>query len=737
MKALRIFLLVVLAVGILLMPAGAPPASGQALTPQTVTKPLQYEVTVVLKLIHVYVTDKKGNPVPDLAIGDFTITDNGKPVTVTDFEKRVLKAAAASPQAAEPADAPAEEVAPNPPAGRDMNRKFFLYIDFAYNNARGVTKAKKAALHFLDNDVAPADEVALLSYSMIRGMVVHEYLTTDLSKIRKALELVGQKEIVGRADEVEEQYWQQATEGLRDSDSSRGAAGSGIEAEVAETNIKRWESKQIAQRFLLGMTALAKALRIVPGQKEFIFFSSGIPGSLLYGNQAGTPSEYNPNRPSFQGSLFETGDPALRSQAEEMNKEFGASGCAFYIFDTRESAVKTSMFDRDSQTLETGKRTGFSPTSAFEANSMYKSDKITGLTPLNQLANKTGGRYFSNIDTYEKNLDLVQAMTGTYYVLGYPVTEQWDGKFHEVKVEVKRKGCEVRAQAGYFNPKLFSEYTALEKQLHLFDLALNERAFSRMPVDVPMATLSCVAEGITRLAVLAVIPGEITAKFSGKRVEYVAIFFDEKGEISNVVREEADPAPLRGHDMAFAAGTTLRPGDYSCRLVIRDMDTGQSAVASAKATVIKPPMTGLQLGTPLILEARAGCSFLSAGSKKARESFPWTEIYPYDGTQLAPVLSELRANTASIQVVIPCAVAGGGRPELGLSANLIDAASGSRSPLTILRLDRVQKGPLEILTLEIQTAGIAPGTYYLHFYAQDRISNSLGHTFTTLTVAGH
>jgi VWFA-related protein len=712
---------------------GAHPAAAQA--QQTPTKPLQYEVTVVLKLIHVYVTDKKGQPVPDLAINDFAITDNGQPVTVTDFEKRVLRAAAAAPQAAEPVESAAEKVAPNPPAARDTNRKFFLFIDFAYNNARGVTKAKKAALHFLDNDVAPEDEVALLSYSMIKGMSVHEYLTTDHSKVRKALETVGQKDIVGRADEVEEQYWQQATEGLRDMDNSRGAAIPGSK-EIAETNIRRWESKQIAQTFLLSMTALAKALRMVPGQKHFIFFSSGIPGSLLYGNQAGTPSAYNPNKPTFQGSLFETGDTVLRSQAEEANKEFGASGCAFYIFDTRESAMKTSMFERDSQTLETGNRTNFSPTSAFEVNSMFKSDKITGLTPLNQLADKTGGRYFSNIDIYEKNLDLVQAMTGTYYVLGYPVSEQWDGKFHEVKVEVKRKGCEVRAQAGYFNPKPFSEYTDLEKQIHLFDLALNERAFSRMLIDIPMTALSSSAEGITRLAVLAVIPGKITAKFSDKRVEFVAIFFDEKGDISNVVREEADPASLRGRDLAFAAGAVLKPGDYSCRLVIRDMDTGQSAVASAKATVIKPQMTGIQLGTPLLLEARAGCSFLSASSKKARGAFPWTEIYPYDGTQLAPVLAGLAASTESIQVVIPCSVAGGGRPELALSANLINAASGSRSPLTILRLDRAQKGPLEILTLEIQTAGTAPGTYYLHFYAQDRISNALGHTFTTLSVAG-
>jgi hypothetical protein len=478
------------------------------------------------------------------------------------------------------------------------------------------------------------------------------------------------------------------------------------------------------------MTTLAKALRIVPGQKQFILFSSGIPASLLYGNQAGTPQGPAPGK----GTLFETGDPVLRSQAEETNKEFGASGCVFFVFDTRESALKTSLFQREIQTLESGNRTAFSPTSAFEANSIYKSDRITGLETLGRLAKATGGEYFSNIDRYEKNFDQVQAMTGTFYVLGYPINEKWDGKFHEVRVDVKRKGCEVRAQAGYFNPKPFSEYSPLEKQLHLFDLALNERALSRLPEKVPMTALTSAAEGISRLAVLAKLPGEVTAKFSGKRLEFVAIFFDGKGEIGEMVREEIDPASVRGRDMAFAAGSVLKPGDYSCRLVVRDMDSGMSAVASAKATVVKPQITGLLLGTPLVLEMKTGCSLLSARPKKTGAVFPWVDIYPFDSSLFSPVLAELPATATSLQIVMPCAFPGAGLSELAMSAHLVNAASGERSPVTITRMDRVPKGPLEILTLEVPTAGIAPGTYFLHFYAQDRATGSLGHAFTTLII---
>lgn len=729
---------VILSMAVLLARNAAPQTSGQT-QPQAATKPLQYEVTVVLKLIHVYVTDKKGNPVKDLAIGDFLVTDDGQPVTVTDLEKHVLEAAA-TPEATDvPPAAVEEKVPPQAPADVPSSRKFFLFFDFAFNNARGLVKAKTAALHFLDTEIRPDDEVGVLSYSMLKGISIYEYLTRDHAKVREVLDTIGAKGIAGRASEMEEYYWRLVQEPLpkaRTGDAPVSAVGTDSYRYQAAN--QREEAKKEAQNYMAKLTDLARSLRYVQGQKHFIMFSSGLPTSLVYGTQSG-----NPTRTSAPGSWasqaqFDVGDSVLKSRNDAMTKEFAASGCTFFAFDTRESAKGIDLFGYDSMTMEMGARGSvFGRDGVFsETTNVVKDEKGTGLDYLKMLTDRTGGKYYSNINRYEKNFDQVQTITGTYYVLGYPVNEHWDGRFHQVRVEVKRKGCEVRAQAGYFNPKPYSEYSDLEKQLHLFDLALNERAFSRLPDKIPMAALATGAEGISRLAVLARLPGEVTFKFGGKRTEFVVIFFDDKGEITDMVREETNPASLRGRDLAFAAGAVLKPGDYSCRLVIRDMETGQSAVASAKATVIKPQMTGIQLGTPLVLEAQAGCSFLSASAKKAREAFPWAEIYPYDGTQLAPVLAGLAASTESIQVVIPCAVAGGGRPELALSANLINAASGSRSPLTILRLDRAQKGPLEILTLEIQTAGTAPGTYYLHFYAQDRISNALGHTFTTLSVAG-
>jgi VWFA-related protein len=711
---------------------------------QAVNKPLQYEVSVVLKLIHVYVTDKKGNPVPDLTASDFIVTDNGQPMTVTDFERRMLQAAADAnrPTAPQP-EIKTETVSAPIPAARPSARKYFLFFDLEFNNLRGATKAKEAALHFLDTQVGAGDEVGLITYSIFGGIKVHEFLTTDHGKVREALLGLTQKGSFGRAEEMEDRYWRLIQEWAgpdpkaqvdHGSPSSVADANPKTPDYINEARAQRAEGKRLTRTYVESLTALAKSLRYVPGQKQFILFSSGVPNSLIYGAQAGNPSMTT----AFGGgSQFDTGDSTLRAMNESMYKEFAVSGCTFYSFDTRESSKGADLFGWDDRTGVTGSHLSvLSQQSLFQDSSnLFKDDKLTGRDFLKRLSDVTGGEYFSNINRYEKNLDQVQSLTGTYYVLGFPINERWDGKYHEVKVEVRRKGCEVRAQAGYFNPKPFSEYTDLEKQLHLFDLALNERALSRMPDSVPMCALTSTAEGISRLAVLAKVPGETTAKFSGRKLEFVAIFFDAKGEISDMVREELDPASFRSRDITFAAGSSLKPGDYICRLVIRDMDSGTSAVGSAKATILKPQITGLQLGTPLVLEPLTGCPLISAGAKKAKAAFPWSEIYPYDSSLFSPILGELPPAAESIQVVIPCAIPGAGQSELTVSASLVKAGSGERSPLTVARMDRAPKGPLEILTLELPTAGIPAGTYYLHFYAQDRATGSLGHAFTTLVVA--
>jgi hypothetical protein len=83
-------------------------------------KPLQHEVSVALKLVQVYVTDKKGNPVLDLEKEDFALYDNGEQKILTEFEKHVLPLRSAETPVEEPAGlAPIQA---SPPL---LSRKFF------------------------------------------------------------------------------------------------------------------------------------------------------------------------------------------------------------------------------------------------------------------------------------------------------------------------------------------------------------------------------------------------------------------------------------------------------------------------------------------------------------------------------------------------------------------------------------------------------------------------------------
>ena len=87
----------------------------------------QNVVTVIRKLIHVIVTDHKGNPISDLRKDEFILYDNGREKTITEFENHMLSLPAEKrrPLAADPIKEPP---IPQTPL---MNRTFFFLFDFA------------------------------------------------------------------------------------------------------------------------------------------------------------------------------------------------------------------------------------------------------------------------------------------------------------------------------------------------------------------------------------------------------------------------------------------------------------------------------------------------------------------------------------------------------------------------------------------------------------------------------
>ena len=658
---------------------------------------IQHEVTVTLKLVQIYVTDKKGNPVVDLKKEDFLIYDNGKNQSITEFEKHILHL---PPSMTEVQPETVQE-SKLPEPKELMSRKFFLFFDFAFNNPKGVLKAKKAALHFIDTQLKPSDEVAVLSYSTIKSLKLHEYLTIDHAKVRQIVESFGMKNIAGRAESFEEEYWRKVTlenpldaskEGkVRESWQKEGIVLEPLTAGDASPGFTKFadqfNSRVHALSFIKKMGDLAKALRYIPGYKHLVLFSSGIPYSLLYGIQ----------NPSGTFSREDWGAPLLRQSYEGMLKELAASNSTVYAIDTEDLG----------QTIAVNSR-------------------VKGGFTLQTMASSTGGKYFGGINKYEDHLERIQNLTGCFYVLGYYINEKWDGKYHKIKIKVNRSGCKVHAQKGYFNPKPFSKYSKLEKMLHLVDLALSEDPIFQTPIRFPLVALPSVIKGKPNLALYSKINRENIQELSGNKVEIGSIIFDNKDNIFKIEREELDFSKLPLKNIYYSTLLPLDPGEYKCRIVLRNLETGRGAVASSSVEVLKSPDSGIQLYSPLLLKAEKDAYYLKKSSA----------AYSFDSSQYSPLVEELAQGTNRISAVVRCSFSGIQRPDIQLSANLIHhlADTGKTIPVTVNILNKYQEDNTEVFLIELQTDGLQSGEYSLNLSAEDRHTQSHSSVITTFKV---
>ncbi len=505
---------------------------------------LQHEVTVTLKLIQVTVTDKKGNPVSDLRGDEFVLYDNGKRQNLTEFELHVVKLPA-------PQEAPAEEQVVSTPTApsRLLNRKIFLFFDFAQTDWRGARKAAEAARHFVDTRLLPTDEVGVISCSAQRILEIQEFLTTDHQRILRILESFGLRSAAESGLDAEERYAQSLKEGAIPDARAEPTTSyqSGRAPKMPRTDLESVE-RWIAQSFMWNLRTFAQALRYLPGQKILFLFSYGIPGRLINQEPPSRSERSSMDIASTEGRHGMNMD--LRRAYTDLCRDLATSNISIYPINTQGITAASEM--------------------------------KTGAATLREMAEITGGRYFGNIHFVERHLEEVQLLTGTFYVLGYPINETWDGKYHKIKVEVTRPGCTVRAQGGYFNPKPFSEFSDLEKLIHLVDLALAEKPLSQVPVRFAMRATPMSSQPVDNLSLVAAVDLDELAEVGGKKFEIHYLVFNPADEIICSRRVETTlEKPGSGNAFLFEM-LSLPPGHYKCRIVLRNAETGRAAVSAAE-----------------------------------------------------------------------------------------------------------------------------------------------------------
>ena len=653
---------------------------------------LQHEVAVTLKLIQVYVTDKDGNPVIDLKPEDFVVYDNKKLQKITDFEQHKL----VSPQEKIRPEPEKKDKEPSTHMQEFKGRKFFLFFDLAHNNFQGFIKAQQAALHFIDTQLQPSDEVSVLSFSVLKGLTLHEYFTKDRQVIRNVVKQIGAQGRVGRAENFEVLIWREMTgESALDASQASQPVKNGVPAHLKNTtrafgdeasqDWRRTQHKSIAINLLEKLTDLSKALRYISGHKHIILFSSGIPYSLIHGISG----------VSYGGTRSQMGlDTFLKDKYEETLKEL--------------SNANTTVFSLNTETL---------------ATNMNVPSNLKGESTLRSLSKYTGGKFLGNVQNYAEILDTVQTFTGSYYVLGYYVDESWDGRYHSLKVTVNRPGCKVFAQKGYFNPKHFAKYNKTEKEIHLVDLALSDMPHLQAPVPLPLTALPCPMDGKPGIFLMTKIPGKEIMESMGEQAELFFLVFDNKENLLDIRIKEIKTSSLKGNEAYFYSLLNISPGLYKFRVVLRDMETGKGAVGKQTMKIPGAPNQGILLLPPLLLVPGKSSLFVRGYiPKTVKSKFPLLEYYPFDPEQYSPTFKDIPSNIDRFQAVIHCSLRNLTNPRLKFTAALIEKSTGKSTSLPLTVLSGKKEGGEGTLLIELKMPEMDPGEYVLMLYAVDLTS---------------
>jgi VWFA-related protein len=665
---------------------------------QQKTPPLRHDVGVTLKLITVRVTDRKGAAIGGLAKDDFVVFDGGRQVKITEFERH--DPVSAIP----PAKAKAETIVETPlDAGARpilLPRRFFVFLDYAFGDDRGIRKARQAALHFLDTGLRPGDEVGLITYSAVRGLAIRQFLTADASAVRRAVEASWKDLLSGRAENVEEEYWRAAGE-------SRNAVGEDAAYRKSEVQLRneRNASKLQVRAFLDAIKSLAAGLRMVPGEKDVLLFSGGFAQTLLEGN------------PMVRADIYDHEDRVLLEGFEEMMKELGGAACVVYSFDTREAAKPAALFDYDSETFEQHYRDIFRESGARrQPVTVLKEDKLTGQFSLRRMALTTGGSYFSNIDEYRRNLAQVKDLTESYYVLGYPIKDEGDGSFRALKIEVRRPGCVVKAPSGYFTSKPFQDMSETEKTVRLFREVAERDTPSAIPLDADWEVLAHPGDASGRVTLTAALPPSALAALAGKKTETVSLVLDASGAPVLTRRAEIVPPAASDAGPVFLTSLALPAGSYKVRLVMRDLETGIASLAAADLI-----MPGIHAGddpggTPLALIEKSGRTFILHEDPLLPAD---RDPYAFDPSRFVPACGVWPEAAAFLHVIVPLGREAGDPSDWEWSGHLIDRDSGERTPLEVKDEKADESGGLHRARLVIGKSFPRPGRYTLTLDAEN------------------
>jgi VWFA-related protein len=362
--------------------------------------------------VDVIVSDKNGANIADLKQSDFEITEDGKPQNVETFKFIKLDGGAIPGPDGPPRQIRTDEDE-EAEAAKDDVRLFAIFLDDYHVRKLSSMSVRDPLSKFVQTQLGPSDMIGVMyplqSVLNIRMTRNHDAVVTALQRF------TGRKYDYTPMNDVEQQYANYPVETVER-----------IRAKVSLSALKG---------LIIHMGTLKQ------GRKSLIVVSEGFtymvppqmrsPNSQIPAIAGVTGAGADPiteNRANFAATIDMQQD--LRDVFDEANRQ----NVSLYPVDPRGLAV--SEFDISE------------PSVGFETDRQYLNATMDSLRTL---AENTDGRAIVNRNDLAGGMKQIIRDSSAYYLLGYSSSVATpDGKFHEIKVRLKRPGLQVRYRKGYW-----------------------------------------------------------------------------------------------------------------------------------------------------------------------------------------------------------------------------------------------------------------------------------------------
>jgi VWFA-related protein len=542
--------------------------------------PFQLKVTSNLVVVRVVVRDAQNKPVENLKQEDFKLFDRGKQQLISQFK---ADAAAEQPTTLAPTATSVNPSAPGVSLSTVPRRFVALYFDDLNMSDAEVMHARDAADRYLASNLPPTARVAVFT----SGNSVSDF-TGDPKQIHDALlklhaspvalkshdcpELSDyQAEQIIEFDDENTDAWQIAKDqAVNDQRCSQVPTGPGEpQRYIAALARKVVEQSQVQVRAnLQELDNVVSYISRMPGQRTVVLVSHGFWSR------------------SEQSQLQQTIDRALRAQV-----------------------VISSLDPRADSLPESDVSLGYMPVFLTSNLHRLESDRESAAREvLQEVAQGTGGEFLHNANGLQAGFGVLTGPAG-YYLAFAPTDLKYDGKFHDLKVELveKQKGLSVQARRGYFAPRSEAEAEELAKvgeggareaqaKEQLREAVVSKAELQQLPVTMEVQVYSTKTDH-RELALSAHLDvRSLHFRKDGQRnlnnVTFVFAVFDQKDNLLQMQKGQAPLDPVdaelervRSAGLKMDSTFELKPGIYRIREVVMDAEEHRVTALSRNVDV--------------------------------------------------------------------------------------------------------------------------------------------------------